>query len=137
MRVCVDTSSLWKKYVEDDHSDLLAQHLNEADEVVVSPVTFLELTAVLTRQVYQKEISQSAADLLAREIAIDFDYFSVIEFNDNLCECGMKLLNKYQLKTLDTIQLASAVLSESGIFITSDLKLGKIAAREIKKVAIV
>ncbi len=46
---------------------------------------------------------------------------------------AVEMINKYHLRTLDSIQLASAILSDSELFIASDEDLYKAASKQLSK----
>ena len=119
----MDTSALYKKYVEEPGSDTFEKVLMRAGEIAVSPVTWIEMNAALGRCVRNRSLPSAQADRLRVEIKKDFVYFSRVLWNDNLEEKAAEIVRKHTLRTLDSIQLASAILSESDLFVTSDRKL--------------
>ncbi len=56
--------------------------------------------------------------------------------SDKIEELCLKLIKKYQMKTLDSIQLSSGITSNCDIFLTSDEKLFKRGQKELKKKAV-
>ena len=133
MRVFVDTSSLFKKYLDEPGSDLFDKVLAKATEIAVSPVTWIEIHAAIERCVRNRLLPGGQAEQLRTEVKRDFAYFSRILWNENLEEKAIEFVHKHVLKTLDSVQLASAVLSESELFVTSDRKLFKQAGRVIRQ----
>ena len=132
MRVFVDTSSLFKKYLDEPGSDAFEKVLNQATEIAVSPVTWIEMNAALERCVRHRFLSKEQAERLRIEIKKDFAYFGRILWNENLEDKALEMIRKHTLKTLDSVQLASAVLSESELFVTSDQKLYQEARKIVK-----
>ena len=66
MRAFLDTSSLFKKYVEEHGSNTLDRLLQEISEIAVSPVTWIEINAVVARRLRDKSLTaQQAAWLRA------------------------------------------------------------------------
>jgi hypothetical protein len=65
-----------------------------------------------------------------KELEQDIKFFNIIKFNKKLEIMAVKCIEKYQLKTLDSIQLSSAVLSGADNFIVSDLKLLNASRKE-------
>ena len=71
--------------------------------------------------------------IILKEIEQDIIFFETIYWDENL-ELKIKtIMSKYYLKTLDLIQIASAILAEPDIFITSDKNMYKIADKLLKK----
>jgi predicted nucleic acid-binding protein len=131
MRAFVDTSSLFKKYVQEEGSRELEELLKEVSEVAVSPVTWIEMNAVIARRLREKSLAPKQADWLKSEIEIDFQNFCRVLWNEALEKAATDLVYQHALLTLDAIQLASGVLAEADIFVTSDRKLFKEASKFI------
>lgn len=133
MRVFVDTSALFKKYVAEPGSDAFERTLDKATEIAVSPVTWVEVNAAIERRVRDQTLSRAQADWLRAEVGKDFAYFLQVVWNQNLERKAVELIHRYPLKTLDAVQLASGVLSKAEMFITSDHKLYTEARRVIRR----
>ena len=116
-------SGLFKKYVDEEGSEDFEQLLEQVIEIIVSPVTWLEMNTVIERGYKEGTLSTEQALWLRKEIKRDFHHFSKIIFNENLEIKCIEIIQKYQLKTLDSMQLASGCLSNADIFITSDKTL--------------
>lgn len=133
MRVFVDTSTLFKKYVDEPGSPDFDSLLNEATEIIVSPLTRIEMHAALAKCVREKLLPIEYAEKLRVEIKKDFTFYSRVYWNENLEEKSVEIVQKLPLKTSDAIQLASGVLSGADIFVTSDRRLFKEAGQLIRK----
>ena len=137
MRLFVDTSSLFKKYVEESGSDALEKWLSKASEIAVAPVTWIEINVALERRLRNKIVSPEKANWLRAEIKKDFAYFFLMIWNENLENKAVHLIRQHTLKTMDAIQLASGILSEAEVFITSDHQLHRAATKVIRHVHLV
>ena len=71
---------------------------------------------------------------IEKEFLHDYDYFGIVEFNDDLVRECIRVIRKHQLKVLDGIQLSSAILSKSKLFIVSDIRLFEAAKKEMPRV---
>ena len=134
MRGFLDTSSLCKKYIEEDGSEILVKFLNDLSQVVVSPICWIEMHSAVERRIHGKEITPAQRIQIYQEMRIDFNFFGRVIWNDDLEHKSVEFIQRYQLRTLDSMQLASAFLSEAEIFITSDKKLFDTAKKEFRKV---
>ncbi len=132
MKAFIDTSSLVKKYILEKGSEKLDSLLGEITEIVVSPTCLLEITSVLTRRLKEKSLTNEQADWIKSELKKDYSYFSKVIWNNDLELTGIELIYTHHLKTLDSIQLASACLAKVDLFVTSDKVLGKAAKGKIK-----
>lgn len=123
MRAFIDTSSLFKKYVDEHGSQELDELLQTVSEIVVSPVTWVELHAVVARRLREKLLTPQHAGWLTSELAKDFQHFHRVVWNDALEQRAVELVSRGSLATLDAIQLAAGLLSQAEVFVTSDHRL--------------
>lgn len=134
MRFFVDTSSLFKKYMDEPGSDEFDELISKSSEIVVSPITWIEVNAAVTRGLRRNYLTAQRAERLRDELKKDFDFFSVIAWNENLENKAVELIREHALKTMDAIQLASGILSDSDIFVTSDRQLHLAAKKTLRHV---
>lgn len=134
MRAFVDTSSLFKKYVEEDGSKELDKMFQGISEIAVSPVTWIELHAVIARRLRDKSLTSQQATWLKSQVNRDFPSFHRVVWNESLEKTAVELTNQHSLLTLDSIQLASGVLSKADVFVTSDRRLFQEASKLIRQV---
>lgn len=132
MKIFMDTSVLIKRYFSEAGSRKVDELFESASQIVVSPVTGIESRSILRRLLAEKKITQAEYKKLNDELTFDFDYFTVISFDNAIELMAKKLVDKYQLKTLDAIQLAAALSKKIHVsyFIASDKKLLNAAKKE-------
>lgn len=132
IKAFVDTSSLFEKYVKEDGSDAFDSIIKDMDELVISPVTWIEMHSVIQRRLREKMLNRKEADWIVREARKDFNYFRIIRWSDRLEQKAVEMVRKYPLKTLDSIQLASACLVNPHVFLTSDRRFFPAAKKEME-----
>ena len=137
MKIFIDSSSLVKKYNFETGTDKLFHLLEKTTEVYVSHITYLETINTFNRRHAQKEISSTDLNEALTKLNHDLQYFSTISWDDTLKNLCIKLVNKYRLKTLDVIQIGSAVKASSRLFVTSDKKQSQIAKKEFKEILLI
>lgn len=133
MRIFVDTSTLFKKYVDENGSSDFSDLLDKVTEIIVSPLTRIEMYAALTKCVQEKSLPMEYAEKLKAEIKKDFVFYSRVYWNESLEEKAVEITQKSSLRALDAIQLASGVLSKADVFVTSDKKLFEEANKVIRQ----
>jgi len=133
MRVFIDTSSLFKKYVAETGSEELDRLLQDVSEIAVSPVTWIEVSAVIARRLREKSLTPQQAAWLKSQTHKDFQSFHRVIWNDTLEQTATALVYHYSLSALDAIQLASGVLSKADLFVTSDRRLFEDAQKEVRR----
>ena len=130
MRAFLDTSSLFKKYVDERGSNELDALLQTVSEIAVSPVTWVEMHTVVARRLRERALSPPQASWLTSEIAKDFQRFHRVLWNDALEQRAVEVASRGSLLTLDAIQLAAGLLSQAEIFVTSDRRLFTEASKQ-------
>jgi predicted nucleic acid-binding protein len=137
MKAFIDTSSLFKKYVDEQGSSEFNKLLESIHEIIIAPTTLLELHSVIERRLREKTLLSEDAEWIEKEFLTDFNFFGVVEWNDELLEKAIRLIRKYQLRVLDSVQLSAAQLSGATLFVTSDKQLYKAAKNELSSVTFV
>jgi uncharacterized protein len=133
MRAFIDTSTLFKKYVEERGSQELDTLLHEVSEIAVSPVTWLEINSVIARRLREHTLTSRQAAWLKLESQKDLHSCYHVLWNEALEETASDLVYQHPLSTLDAIQLASGMLSKSDMFVTSDRGLYEEAQKKVRQ----
>ena len=134
MKIFIDTSSLFKKYVEEPGSSQFESLLKKASEIVVAPIYWLEFNSAIQRRLQDGKLNLQETEWIRQEGKKDTAYFSQVRWNENLEVKAHQMILKYSLKTLDSIQLAAACLSDADLFIVSDKFLFEKAKKELNDV---
>ena len=137
MKAYIDTSSLFKKYVVEPGADAFDALLQSVSEIIIAPITLLEINSIIERRPRDKTLNNNDADWIEKEFMFDLNFYAVVEFNDTLIIECIRVIRKYQMKVLDGIQLSSAIITKPDIFITSDKNLYKSAVKELQRVEFV
>ena len=131
MKCFFDTSALIKNYIEETGSETVSNVLSSADEVFVSELTLIECFSTVRRLVIETRITEDEYDRIIDEIRHDFAFFTRIDIREAIPQCE-KLIDAHQLKTLDSIQLASSLCLRAEIqgFVCCDKRLLAAAEKE-------
>ena len=131
MRAFVDTSALLKRYIDEDGSRKLEEALATVSDLVVSPVTWVELHAAVARRLRRKLLTPQQSSSILTEAETDFRFYSQVVWSEELADTAVKMVHRHPLRTLDAIQLSAGVLSRPDLFLTSDLVLFQEARKVI------
>jgi predicted nucleic acid-binding protein len=103
-----------------------------SENIIVSPVTKIEVYSSLKRLLVTNLISDEDYETVKSNIDYDFRYFTVVSLNEKVEKEAIKLIERHQLKALDSIQLASCLYRKADIrdFIVSDVRLKNAAEAE-------
>lgn len=134
----LDTSALVKIYHRESGTDVILNIIDGNNiNIYISDIAVIEFHSALLKKVRQHEIDGNACDIALQKFLQDCeagDY--IIEgFGEHTKEESVGVLNAYSidygLRTLDSIQLATALLLHDRdmltYFVTSDLILERIA----------
>ena len=126
-----DTSALIKNYIEESGTVNVASLLDRADEIFVSEICIIESISTIRRIFEENKITRKEYEILKEEIKKDHRYFSRINI-ESVYDIAEGLIDKYQLKSLDSIQLGSMLSMKNRIdfFVCCDKKLLEAAAKE-------
>jgi uncharacterized protein len=108
-----DTSALLKRYVIENGTSLVQGLLDPAagNRTVIAPITPIELVSALQHQARQNSISKDALntnlELVKRHVRRNY---VIVPFSDDTVSLATELLGRYVLRTLDAIQLGSALI---------------------------
>jgi hypothetical protein len=125
MKLFFDTSALIKRYLIEAGEKRVDELFAIATQIIVSPVTKIEAHSAIRRLLEEKEIDQIGYEHLKEEIDYDFKFFTQISLNQEIETRAIELIEKYQLKTLDSVQLSSCLYRKEMIdsMVVSDRKL--------------
>jgi uncharacterized protein len=135
MIVYLDTSSLVKLYVEEIDSEKVKSIVGRAAAISTSKIAYAEARAAFARK--QKEVGFPLTSLrkVVEDFNKDWESYFVIEITDGLIRFAGDIAEKYLLRGLDSIHLASAVHLKDRInsdiyFSSHDIRLNQSAEKE-------
>jgi predicted nucleic acid-binding protein len=125
-----DSSALVKRYLKEDGSERVNSIMNNTITIATSKLTYPEILSVFTRKYKNKDITKKEFHQATNEFEIDWNYFLVVEFKDELLSIIKKILEKHSLKGADSVHLSSAlwlrnIVKEDITFVASDINLLK------------
>lgn len=131
MNCFFDTSALIKNYIDERGSSNVAGVMAQADAIHVSEVSIVECFSTLRRILQEQSLNEEEYEIVKREIKHDFRYFTIIPVEAVIGYCE-SIIDSYRLKTLDSIQLASArhVYTEIDYSVCCDKRLSEAAMSE-------
>ena len=132
MILYLDTSSLLKLYLDEDHSDLVHDWSSGAEVLRTSRIAYPEAMAALARRWRQGSLDDQDFDSTREALADDWPYFSAIDLDE---KAAAELAVRLDLRGFDAVHLAAAVEvvaeSEAPTFFSSfDRQLNRAARAE-------
>ena len=116
-----------KRYIQESGSAQVDGIFERADEIVLSPVTRIEAYSAIQRRFRENSFTPAELKTLIKEMEKDLEFFHLVKFTADLESLAVSSVSKYSLRTLDSIQLASAIVSRPDLLVTSDKRLAEAA----------
>lgn len=134
----VDTSALVKRYVPEVGSPWVISWIEsaQAHTIIISEITIIELVSALARRQREGAIASTALLQLRTDFLVHVDQeYVVLRVDSRLIIRAEQLVRLYPLRTLDALQLASAleaarIIGSMPTFVSADRNLLSIAAIE-------
>lgn len=127
MKVFLDTSSLFKLYHRELDSDIIESVFTnyKVTEVFLSELSKIEFASTVWKKVRIQDITELQAKAITEAFEVDFSKYTFVQIDNIIIEQAKSLVIKYVrlgLRTLDSIQLSTAVLikSQADLFVSSD-----------------
>ncbi|WP_297062302.1 type II toxin-antitoxin system VapC family toxin [Thermococcus sp.] len=131
-----DTSALVKRY-HVERGTALVDDLMKQYVVAISELAIVELTSALNRRYLSGHITRSKLEWVLERFYLDLEDYVIVPLTSDTLSLATTLVLKHGLKTLDSLQLASAlkIKDDLSLFVTFDERLKKAAEKENLKVA--
>ena len=133
MILYLDTSSLVKLYLEEEHSDSVRRWTNAASVIATSCVAYPEAMAAFARRYREEDIDKKGFQKICTTLKSEWPDYAVVEIDEI---AAGELAVKYGLRGFDSIHLEAAVTALTGAkdvlvaFSSFDNKLNAAAATE-------
>lgn len=105
----LDTSALFKRYVEEDESEAVLARIEDASENGAALITRVEVAAALAKAVRDSRMAPADAREAEREFLDDWTVFTRIRLTDALTALAGDLAWRHDLRGYDAVQLAAAL----------------------------
>ncbi len=136
MILFLDTSALVKLYVEEAGGDVVTRSFHQARLLAVSELALVECHSAFARLLREDKLTRAACAALRRQMPADLKAgYLQVRISERLKQSACRLLATHSLRSLDAIQLASALIVKSNrrqpiLFASFDAKLN-LAARTV------
>jgi len=130
-----DSSAIIKRYHRETGTEKVDEIVDGIGEIYISSLALIETIATLRRKVKERKLTHNRFSKLKSAFLYDVEKrYALIPIEDSLVVDALYLAEKYAMKSLDSLQLASALkiksVEEEIIFVSADLQLLKFAQKE-------
>jgi predicted nucleic acid-binding protein len=132
-----DSSAFAKRYIDETGSDIVEKICFESDSIAISSICFPEIISALNRRLRENNLSPKEYFLIKEKMIEEFDSLEIINVVPEVISKATLLLEKYNLRTLDSIHVASAIIWKPNLFVSSDKRQTSAAKKAGMKVKFV
>ncbi len=115
-----DSSAYAKRFIEETGSDMVEKICIESEAIALSAICFPEIISGLNRRLREKGISKKNYFEVKDRLIEEIESIQIINVVPEVISKAVTLLEKNNLRTLDAIHIASAILWKSDVFVSAD-----------------
>ena len=115
MNLYLDASALVKRYIAENSSEEVNQWVGEAELVVTSLITRVEVAAAITRARRMKIIDPDESDAAINQFRFEWESFLRLSITENTVIRGDLLACEYNLRGFDATHLACALIWQESL----------------------
>ncbi len=127
MNIFFDSSAWAKRYIEEKGSDVIESLCQQADQITLSVLCIPEIISAFARLRREAKLSEDQYLQLKEVLFDEIRDVRLINLTHEVLHDSVKLLEKYNLRTLDALHIACALSVPIDLFVTADRKQ-KVAA---------
>ncbi|MGH9396656.1 MAG: type II toxin-antitoxin system VapC family toxin [Terriglobia bacterium] len=120
MNIFIDSSALAKRYVQEPGSDRVEEILLSASSLGVSVICLSEVISALCRRRRERKLSQPQYLKAKQALIEDIEDSSVIRVTDQVVARAVELLERWPLRSSDSLHVASAAEWLAELFVSAD-----------------
>ena len=131
MKLVIDSSSIAKKYVQEEGSDKLDHFLANASELAFCVIMVPEIVSGLNRRLRERVLTAAEYGAIKKQLLVDVRDAIVLQITPAVIFRTVNILENNVLRALDAVHVACAIEWQADLFLTSD-KRQFIAAKKSK-----
>jgi predicted nucleic acid-binding protein len=127
LNVFFDSSALAKRYVEEAGSDRVDAILSAAAALGVSVICVPEIVSALCRRRRERRLSNDEYVDAKRTLFLDLQDASIIGMTDQVIARSVELLERWPLRSFDSLHIACAAEWSAQLFVSGDKRQCRVA----------
>ena len=120
MNVFLDSSALVKRYVQEPGSDRVEEILSAASSLGVSVICLSEVVSALCRRRRERKLSRQQYLNAKEALFEDIEDASVVNITDQVIARAVELLERWPLRSSDSLHVACAAEWSAELFVSAD-----------------
>lgn len=130
MRVITDSSALAKRYIQEKGSMQVQTILQETLTLAMSILVIPEISSALNRRKREKILSEDQYQQIKQQFSDDIHDAVILQITPGVIQHSVRLLEHHPLRAMDALHIASAIVWEAELFVTSDQRQFTAAEKE-------
>jgi predicted nucleic acid-binding protein len=122
LNVFLDSSALAKRYVQERGSDRVEEILSSASSLGVSVICVSEVVSALCRRHREGKLSQQQYLKAKQALFEDIEDASIVNVTDDVLARAVELLERWPVRSSDSLHVASAAEWSAELFVSADEK---------------
>lgn len=106
--------------MEETGSDEIEKLCLETDSIALSSICFPEIISALNRRLRENNLTKKEYLLIKDKMLEEFDSLEIINLVMEVIAKAISLLEKNNIRTLDAIHIASALIWKAELFVSAD-----------------
>jgi len=120
LNVFFDSSALAKRYIQETGSDRVEAILSSASALGISVICLSEVVSALCRRRREGELSRPQYVEAKRAFFSDIEDASVVAITDQVVARAVELLERWPLRSSDSLHVACATEWSAQLFVSAD-----------------
>ena len=130
MPVFLDASALAKRYIRETGSEEVEKLCREAEDITVSALCLAEIISALCGLRRERTLREDHYESIKKRLLVEFEDLTLCELAPQVIARAVVLLEAHSLRTLDALQLASALEMNAEMFVSADARQIKAARQQ-------
>ncbi len=120
MKMLVDTSALFKRFVNETGQAQVEAAITQADSLLVAPHCKLEMLSAAMRLRREGRLDAARWQSVCDEIEGSFAEVEVLPLTPSMERLAIRALEAAPLRAMDALHVASAAMARVDLFVTAD-----------------
>lgn len=120
MKLAADSSAFAKCYVKEAGSEKMEELLRIFSELALSVLVVPEITSALNRRLREQTLTYQQYHHIKHRLLESLKDVSVLQITPDVVAKSVVLMEKYPLRAMDALHVASAIIWRADLLVTAD-----------------
>lgn len=122
MKVCLDSSALAKRFVNEEGSDAIEALCSQADALGLSVICLPEIISALNRRLRERMLTSSQYREAKQRLLDDVRDADMIQLTPSVLGTAIRILEGSPVRAMDALHLACAIEWGADVFASADAR---------------